>query len=140
MDFLARREHSSYELVQKLQRRFVEVIGIESVVDELSEENLQSDARFAEAYVRYRCRRGYGPVHIRQKMREKGLSDDLVSKYLYSDLSLNWANLAKVVKEKKFGSIIVSDYKAKAKQIRFLQHRGFDSETVFLTVEGRIID
>jgi regulatory protein len=140
MDFLARREHSRHELLQKLQRRFAEAVGIEAVIDELAEENLQSDARFAEAYVRQRCQRGYGPLHIRQKMREKGLSDELVATYLYADNSLNWADIAKAVREKKFGVALELDYQAKAKQMRFLQYRGFDADIVRHTVDQRSSD
>lgn len=154
MDFLARREHSRHELLQKLQRRFVKAnakenadlsvdasieTSVESVIDELAEENLQSDERFAEAYVRQRSQRGYGPLRIRQEMREKGLSDELVSNYLV-DSSLNWADIAKGVREKKFGAAIESDYQARAKQMRFLQYRGFGAEIVRRAVEGRSFD
>ncbi len=140
MDFLARREHSQHELLQKLQRRFGDSVGAESVIDELADENLQSDARFAEAFVRQRSQRGYGPLRIRQQMREKGLSDELVANYLYADDSLNWADIAKAVREKKFGAVIAHDFQTKAKQMRFLQYRGFDADIVRQAVEGRGLD
>ena len=144
MDFLARREHSRHELLQKLLRRFGESVGsegiVEGVIDELAEENLQSDARFAEAFVRQRSQRGYGPLRIRQQMREKGLSDELVSNYLYADTSRNWAAIARAARQKKFGAVLELDYQAKAKQMRFLQYRGFDADIVRRTVEGRCLD
>lgn len=148
MDFLARREHSRYELQTKLQRRFTESVAVDlaldlaldSVLDELAGENLQSDQRFAEAFVHQRSQRGYGPLRIHQEMREKGLSDQLVSTYLYSDCSLDWCKLARGVREKKFGSEIGIDYRDQAKQMRFLQHRGFDADVVRKAVQGRDSD
>jgi regulatory protein len=137
MDLLARREHSRKELHIKLQRRFALVEDfdiangdIENELDELAADNLQSDARFAEAFVRQRTQRGYGPQRIRLDMRDKGLSDDLLSRYLYPRRAFNWLELARAAREKKFGLTRAEDYRAEVKQMRFLQYRGFDSDTV----------
>ena len=60
MDYLARREHSIYELKQKLFIKYPDstLEDLENALDELRSENLQSDHRFAECYVRYRKSKG----------------------------------------------------------------------------------
>ena len=59
MDLLARREHSQRELRTKLERRFPPE-QVDETLQTLAAEGLQSDSRFAEAYVRQRSQRGYG--------------------------------------------------------------------------------
>ncbi|MDP1932423.1 MAG: regulatory protein RecX [Gammaproteobacteria bacterium] len=74
MDLLARREHSRSELVEKLQRKYSEASRhFLAVLDQLEQDGLLSDERFAEAYVRYRRSRGFGPLLIRQELRGKGI-------------------------------------------------------------------
>ncbi len=55
---LARREHSRKELDRKLTRRGYSTRAIAGVLDGLSSRDLQSNQRFAEAFVRSRFRRG----------------------------------------------------------------------------------
>ena len=56
MNALGRREHSSHELKQKLQQRFKEASldEIDQVLGRLQSQNLQSDERFTEMFVRSR--------------------------------------------------------------------------------------
>jgi len=42
----------------------------------------------------------------------------------------DWYALAQQIRERKFGRNIPEDYKLKAKQMRFLLSRGFDSEMI----------
>jgi regulatory protein len=133
MDLLARREHSRRELQAKLRRRFSESETIkseiiEAVIDGLAEENLQSDDRFAEAYTRMRKRKGYGPVRILMELREKGIADDLASGWVY-DGEHDWYETASLAWQKKFNHL-PQDAKERAKQMRFLQYRGFSSDHI----------
>ena len=54
MDLLTGREFSSAELATKLNKRFDNHPSVDEVLVRLSEEGLQSDKRFAEAFVRSR--------------------------------------------------------------------------------------
>ena len=79
MDLLARREHSRAEVVAKLQQKFPELVQhFDEVLDQLEQDGLLSDERFAEAYVRYRRSRGFGPLLIRQELRGKGIDATLL--------------------------------------------------------------
>ena len=100
-----------------------------TVIDDLKVQGLQSDDRFTEAYIHSRIQRGYGPVRIRQELRERRVSGDLIDQYV--DVSeFNWKQHALQVREKKFGHSLPSSYKDKAKQSRFLQYRGFTGDQI----------
>lgn len=130
MNYLARREHSRRELLKKLSRRFDDSNLVAAQVERLTAEGLQSDKRFAESYARMRAGRGFGPLRIRQEMRERGLSDaEIVA--AFDLLEVSWYDLALAVHSKKFGrrSAVNTkfDLKERARQTRFMQHRGFTS-------------
>ena len=103
-----------------------------TVLDDLKVQGLQSDDRFTEAYIHSRIQRGYGPVRIRQELRERGVSGELIDQYV--DVSeFDWKQHASQVREKKFGHNLPSNYKDKAKQSRFLQYRGFTGDQIKYT-------
>jgi len=127
MDLLARREHSYRELTRKLSVRFDAVEMIRIQIDRLRDEQLQSDARFAESYLYSRAQRLYGPQRIRAELRERGVSDELVVA-AFGATDIDWsANRAKLMLS-KFGDKAPVDFKEKAKRLRFLQYRGFSTE------------
>lgn len=126
LDLLARREHSRVELQRKLLQRYNDYVLVEQVLDRLASENLQSDQRFSESYVRHRSQGGYGPVRLRQELRERGVSDLMLNESIQAN-SEHWFAVARQVKCKKFGEALVVDLKQKARQARFLQYRGFSS-------------
>ena len=71
MDLLTGREFSRAELATKLNKRFDNHPSIAEVLVKITEEGLQSDKRFAEAFVRSRIYRGHGLARIRQDIRKK---------------------------------------------------------------------
>jgi regulatory protein len=124
MDLLSRREHSRRELKQKLKKRFKTDELIDEQLDRLSEENLQSDQRFAESFLRQRLSRGHGPLRIRQEMRQRGISDSELEQAMVEEKP-NWFDLAEAAYQRKFGEVPPGDIKEKAKRGRFMQYRGF---------------
>ena len=65
--YLSRREYGVEELRQKLLQRGADSAIADTVVSDLAEENLVSDERFTEMYVRMRIRRLFGPLKIGEK-------------------------------------------------------------------------
>ena len=128
MDFLARREHSLRELRTKLERRFP-AEQVEEALQTLAAEGLQSDTRFAEAFVRQRSQRGYGPLRVRQELRQRGISDELLNAAMDS-VEVNWLETLAGVLERKYGDTPASDLKEKARRTRFLLYRGFSGEQI----------
>jgi regulatory protein len=129
MDLLARREHSQAELQRKLLARGYPAADVGPVLVRLAEEQLLSDERFAEAFVHARMARGSGPRKIAAELAGKGVAESLISRYL-NERSPVWNELAHEVRVKKFGSTLPEDYPAQARQMRFLQQRGFTGEQI----------
>lgn len=137
MDYLARREHSADELVVKLKKRFgrdaVTVQAIVATVDDLAQEGLQSDSRFASAVVRQCLLKGLGPRRVDQALREKGLSVRWEQAADPAEADIDWFDAAEQVYNKRFGkdempSQHADRRKEQARRARFMQFRGFDPD------------
>lgn len=126
---LARREHSTYELRQKLQQKGAKKEWIEPVLQQLQQEKLLSDARFAEAYARMRAGRGYGPLRIQAELTERGIKDDILEHGL-SIIAIDWCKLAEQVRYKKFGKTLPKEFAERVRQLKFLQYRGFTPDSI----------
>ena len=126
---LARREHSTQELRHKLIHKGHPAEDVESCLAALQAERLLSDARFAEAYARMRSERGYGPQRIRAELGERGVEDSLIEHGLGA-VELDWCELAVQVRLKRFGGEYPAEFKERAKQMRFLQYRGFEHSQI----------
>jgi regulatory protein len=124
MNWLARREHTQAELRAKLAERDFSANEIESAVAALVADGLVSDERFAENFIAARMRKGQGPVRIRMDLQQRGVSAELIALHLDAR-SPEWLRLAREVRIKKFGVEIPADFKEKARQMRFLEYRGF---------------
>ena len=122
---LARREHTRAELARKLAP-YGSDEEIETVLSELSKASLQSDARFAESYVRSQASR-LGATRLRQILRTKGVATDLIAASV--DELPDESQRIHVVWQKKFGTP-PADAREWAKQARFLQGRGFAAELI----------
>lgn len=124
MNYLARREHSRVELTHKLNAKFSDNPElVQSVLQQLIDDGLQSDNRFAENYVNYRANRGYGPNRIRQELKQKGLGDTVIGLAI-EQAEVDWFELLEQQFNKKFPNPD-QDIKSKAKQQKFLLYRGF---------------
>ncbi|MEJ2141010.1 MAG: regulatory protein RecX [Gammaproteobacteria bacterium] len=127
MDYLSRREHTTHELAQKLLNKEYEAEEVHEALEQLTAEGLLSDERFVEAFVFHRMQRGSGPFKIHAELRQKGVSDAMIAQFL-DERDNAWLNIAQDVRVKKFGPLLPSDMKEKARQARFLQQRGFTHE------------
>ncbi len=130
MDFLARREHSREELAAKLLDRFpgANRVLIETVLSRLADENLQSDRRFAEAYLRKRMERGYGWLHIGASLRAKGVAEDILRGLARPDE--DWLALAAHQLASRLGADgrLVAGSREHQRLYRHLHSRGFPAE------------
>ncbi|WP_319021346.1 regulatory protein RecX [Pseudomonas sp. FME51] len=124
LDLLARREHSYTEMLRKLRQRGAVTEMAEVELDRLQEDGLLSDERFCEAYVYSRSQRGYGPVRLREELRQRGVAERLIDDVL-QDAAWDWATLAQVAFAKRFPEGQARELKERVKQQRFMQYRGF---------------
>lgn len=132
LGLLARREHSRLELERKLGRREHSHDLIADVLNELEASGALAAERFAESLVRSRVAKGQGPVRIRTELREHGIDSADCRELLERD----WAGLAREVRAKRFGPNAPADYKDRARQMRFLQYRGFELDHIQAALDG----
>jgi regulatory protein len=131
---LARREHSRLELQQKLSAKGFNAPELEALLSQLEAENLLSDARFAEAYIRSRRQRGFGPQRIRLELQRRGVADETVAAYLHTN-SADWVALARAQYKKRFGERQAPNYEERARRARFLLGRGFSKEVIYKVLD-----
>jgi len=129
MDFLARREYGQGELVKKLADKGFDRDIAEQCVATLAAEGLQSDTRFAESFVQSRVNQGKGPVRIRLDLGQRGIADAAIEIAL-EESGADWYALARETRIKKFGAARPAGFKEKARQMRFLQYRGFEQDHI----------
>jgi regulatory protein len=127
---LGQREHSVRELTAKLTGKGIDAATARLVVDDLRGRGLQSDARFAEAFVHSRVGRGHGPIRIRQELGQRGIGDDLADELL-TRTGGYWLELAQHTRSRKFGDAAPADRDAWNRQARFLARRGFPSDLIY---------
>jgi regulatory protein len=124
MNLLARREYARAELSRRLVAREWPEDLVSAVLDDLVAENLLSDARFAESFIAARAARGQGPLRIRRELEERGVSGEQIE-IAFDEAGTDWRASASAVRRKRFGSGAPADFPDKARQMRFLQYRGF---------------
>ncbi len=127
IDYLSRREHSQKELIDKLIIKGAIQSDINEVLTWLSENNLQSDERFTESFINSRINKGHGPLKIISELRNKGINLSINELQIGQN---DWIIIAKKVREKRFGTELPANLSDKAKQIRFLEYRGFTFDQV----------
>ncbi len=125
--YLSAREHSRQELAQKLARHADEGDDVEAVLDWLQANNFLSQERFAESLVNRRASR-FGSSRILSELQRHGVDDATVAG-LKAELSAGEDERAWQVWQKKFGAT-AADAGEAAKQMRFLQQRGFSHEAI----------
>lgn len=131
---LGAREHSTKELQQKLARKSYEQDIIDSTISYLLEYNYLSDERYAEAFCRSKAAKPLGKQRILNELRMKGIAEELAKQALNS-LEVDWFELALELKQRKFGVSVEKDFKARAKQARYLVYRGFSFDEVKYATE-----
>lgn len=120
VDLLSRRDHSRAELRRKLRQREYPSDAIEQALDRLEELGLHDEQKscrhMARSFAEFR---GYGPIKIRGRLREKGFSSMDIDDAM-DHLEVDWHELCRNVAEKRA-------HKGRAAVLRFLASRGFPS-------------
>ena len=137
MRFLARREHSRAELKRKLTPKVVEGEDVDAVLDDLARRGWLSDERFAEQTVRAKARR-FGPRKVADYLRRCGVGDEAIGAGIRNAGVDGVSNLESIW-QSRFRAAPASE-REKMRQVRFLQGRGFEIDTIFKflkTLEGK---
>ena len=127
MDFLSRREHSSREILNKMSNRVESKEMLLDSIKELVDDGLLSDERFAESYFQSRKNKGYGPLRIRNELKQRGIGDQL---FFTLSNEVNWSKYALEALRKKINGDLPTETKDVLKLKRFLNYRGFDFQDI----------
>lgn len=125
--YLARREHTRLELARKLLHAGYAEEEINTVLDELSQRGWLSSKRFAENFVTQKQAR-FGSQKLAYELRQKGVEESIVQQTL-AEAKETELERAREVWRRKFGHP-PADQKEKARQVRFLQSRGFNADSI----------
>jgi regulatory protein len=136
LQYLARREYSRAELRSKLLPHVqsdedfeqVSAVNLDGLLDDLTARGWLSDERAATQLVHAKRSR-FGTQRIAHELRQKGIAEELIAGVLPA-LKESELEAAREVWQKKFGTA-PQDAKEKAKQMRFLQSRGFSMDVIF---------
>ena len=140
LQYLARREYSRAELRGKLLPHVQTgedfgqsfdssgPVDLDALLDDLTTRGWLSDARAATQLLHAKRRR-FGTQRIMHELRQKGIAEELIEAALPA-LKKSELEAARDVWQRKFGTL-PQDAREKAKQMRFLQSRGFGFEVIF---------
>lgn len=158
--YLSNRELSQYQLRQKLLEKECDADAVADLITEFSEKGYQSDERCAYMLIRESVRKGRGRQHIRRALKDARIAfdslDELIAAADIDSISdgtiladsdsggdadaVDWLLLAIEARCKKYGNAIPTTPKDKAKQLRFLQYRGFDYSVCFDALKYSVDD
>lgn len=128
---LTRRDYSQAELSAKLNLYAADSAEVARLVEELAQQNYQSDHRVAAMTLSSQIRKGKGLQRVKQALKAKQLDTELIIEELQE---VDWLAQAYQLKVKKFGAEVSKDPKLKAKQVRFLQYRGFEMDVILKAI------
>ncbi|HSD41736.1 MAG TPA: recombination regulator RecX [Burkholderiales bacterium] len=131
--FLARREHTRAELARRLAPHADDLDQIEPLLDDLVRRKLLSDDRYAEARAHTLARK-FGTARIEHELRAKGVSGPEIAKVATAARATELER-AREAWKKRFGAPPASAAE-RAKQMRFLQGRGFSFDVIRRVVAG----
>lgn len=133
---LAGREHSKKELLKKLLVREFEYELSVLWIEKFSEDNLQSEERFTESFIRGRTNKGIGEVRIRNELKDHEIPIELI-KQVMKELDTDWFELAVKVFHKRFTGQVSKEWKDQQKQQRFMLYRGFTHEQIKYALQSK---
>jgi regulatory protein len=130
---LTHRDHSRYELKQKLQQRGFGGKVIDTVIAECERLNYINDPRTAHVYILQLKRKCFGKRYIRMALKKKRLGGTAIEKILpenYSEADER-ENAGKLLEKKKERFEREPDPRKKSDKIyRFLYSRGFSKDVI----------
>ena len=130
---LGRREYAIEELRRKLIQRGADSEITDTVINELADENLVSDQRFTEMYVRMRIRRLFGPLKIRGELRSRGINDRLIAEVMPGGDDTWFDGASQWARKRCSGE---PDYATRVKMYRSLMNRGFTHEQANVALDS----
>lgn len=128
MRLLARREHSREELRRKLAAKVEAGEDLDAMLDELAAKGWLSDSRYAEHAIRAKARR-YGPLKMAHYLKSRGVDEGSIAAGMRA-AGADGAPQLETIWKSRFREP-PRDERERARQVRFLQGRGFALDEIF---------
>lgn len=126
---LGRRDHSSRELERKLKQRGYKCDDIQKVLAECRHFNYLDDRKYAFSQIHYLRDKGYGTHRIRQTLKTKGISPDLIAEAIEAKCNeidqFRDCRRALAKKRRQSGMEGLVSAEDKKRLYRFLYQRGY---------------
>jgi regulatory protein len=130
---LARREYTRRELAAKLAAHVEDPAELEALLDRFTARGWLCEARVVEQVV-HSARGRLGPGRIRQALLGRGVAEALIDPVLKA-LKEDELTTARALWTRKYPAAGTSRVE-QARQVRFLQSRGFSIEVAMRVVRG----
>ncbi|HEY2863803.1 MAG TPA: regulatory protein RecX [Casimicrobiaceae bacterium] len=131
---LARREYARSDLEQRLLAKGAPRADVAAVLDELVARGLLSNERYARALVAQKSGR-YSRRSIGGELKRHGVDAEAIGAAL-SDAGVDDDTALIALWQRRFG-VAPSNDREKARQVRFLQARGFDLSAILKMLRTR---
>ena len=129
----ARRDHTRLELERKLAPHVPDAAELQALLDDFTARGWLCEQRVVDQVLH--AKRGrLGAARIRQTLIEKGIPQELIGPALES-LRETELDAARSVWARRFTNV-PRDAAERARQVRFLQYRGFSVEVAMRVVRG----
>lgn len=130
---LTNRDHSKYELIQKLQQRGFAAKIVDTVIARCEDFGYIDDRRTARVYVLQLKRKCFGRRYIRLALKRKRMMDSAIEEILVENYPEEdeYVHAGRLLEKKKKTFASEADPQKKSDRIyRFLYSRGFSSPVI----------
>lgn len=134
---LSRREMGRAEFITKLLAAGYEKPEVEEAAAWCQSQGFLNETRYVEGVAR-RLSSKYGASRVATTLRGKGVTEDAIAVAM-PDLKVSEIDQARLLWARKFGAPGETQSE-KAKQMRYLQSRGFSFDTIKKVVRGELDD
>ncbi|MBN2016792.1 MAG: RecX family transcriptional regulator [Candidatus Cloacimonetes bacterium] len=138
LQFLSYRFRSKKEIQQKLRKKRISQSAIDQLIEKYEQKGFINDDNFAESYILdLISHHPQGSYSIKQKLRQKGISNEIIQRlseeYLSQENEYDMA--VKELTKKKSKYMKMEHHERRNKALAFLQRKGFSYSCARASVE-----
>ena len=130
---LAMREHSKFQIKNKLINKGFDINTIIEVLNELDDSGFQSDQRYTKEYIRFRQNFGYGTKKIIYELRSNGITKELINDNL-NQFNDDYEVLFEFA-QMKISNKNLEDQKILMKYVNHFKSRGFNDNVILKVID-----
>lgn len=143
--YLGNRNHSTFEIKQKLKKKGYSNQIIDEVTSSLIQNGYLNDIQFTHSFIQNRIERKHeGLIKIKSELLKRGVSSEIIASAIedYSGDTIHSDN-AKILLEKKYISLKNKNLeyvKLKSRLYNYLRSKGFTNDLIIKSIENLILD